>query len=149
MTLDNEKKIDETMPEESAEPLTEESEVPEELHGGVVIENFDDEKDEDDELYERYVELMNQEEEEDADDIASVAERITGERHSKVTTAAPLRIRDTSSQTAPQAAIMPVRKPQPPKPEQAPEEVQTPVAPVHTPGKSRILYPEKRQSGSR
>ena len=99
------------MPEEPAEPMEEDSGIPEEPQGGVVIENFDDEKDGDDELYERYVELMNQEDEEE-DDIAAVAERITGERHSKVSTAAPLRIRGTSVQTAPQATSMPVRKPQ-------------------------------------
>ena len=121
LTLDNEKKLGETMPDDSAEVFEEAADVPEEPHDGVVIENFDDEKDGDDELYERYVELMNQEDEEE-DDIAAVAERITGERHSKVSTAAPLRIRDNSAQTAPQATSMPVRKPQVPV-----------VPPVHPP----------------
>lgn len=85
--LDNEKKMDPTLPEEETEVLEEET-----GRGGVVIENFDEDKEEDDELYERYVELMEQEEEEE-EDIAAVAERITGERHSRVTTAAPLRVR--------------------------------------------------------
>lgn len=138
--MDSEKKIDETMPEEPAEPLEDESgipEVPEPSHGDVVIENFDDEKDEDDELYERYVELMNQEDEED-DDIAAVAERITGERHSRVSTAAPLRIRDNSAQTAPQPTSMPVRKPQK---QTAPEvEVHT----VHTPAGQPHNAPAKK-----
>lgn len=93
--MDNEKKIDPALPEEETEMSEDISE--EELPSDeVVIENFDEDKDEDDELYERYVELMEQEEEDD--DIAAVAERITGERHSRVTTAAPLRIRSTSAQ---------------------------------------------------
>lgn len=131
--MDNEKKIDNITPDEPAEPVAKETEpvtketepvdentpVQEEQETDetaeksaeprdeVVIENFDDEKDSDDELYERYVEIMNQEEEED--DIAAVAERITGVRHSKVTTAAPLRIRENAAQTAPRATSMPVR----------------------------------------
>ncbi len=96
--MDNEKKTDPALPEEETDVTEEET-----VHGGVVIENFDEEKDEDDALYERYVELMEQQDEED-DDIAAVAERITGERHSRVTTAAPLRIRSTAE---------PVREPAP------------------------------------
>jgi hypothetical protein len=94
-TLDNEKKIDPALPEEETE-LSEE-ELPQDE---VVIENFDEDKDEDDELYERYMELMEQEDDEE-DDIAAVAERITGERHSRVTTAAPLRIRQPEAKGSP------------------------------------------------
>ncbi len=117
--MDNEKKIDPAVPEEETEVSEDISE--EELpRDEVVIENFDEDKEEDDELYERYVELMEQEEEED-DDIAAVAERITGERHSRVTTAAPLRVRTVS----------PVEpEPQPEIPEQTP----TRESPVRTPG---------------
>ena len=88
-------------PEEQWEPDEEETEADEaemesDAAEGVVIENFDDDKDIDDELYQRYVDVMNQQAEEE-EDIAAVAERITGERHSKVSTAAPLRIRSTSA----------------------------------------------------
>lgn len=76
--MDNEKKWGGNEPEE---PLDEE-----ELSGA-------EEDAEKDELYERYIEVMNRNDEEDEDDIAAVAERITGVRHSRVTTAAPIRIR--------------------------------------------------------
>ncbi len=100
-TLDNEKKIDPALTEEETEIAEEEFPQDE-----VVIENFDEDKDEDDELYERYKELMEQEEDEE-DDIAAVAERITGERHSRVTTAAPLRIRDPKAQETPAVPVVP------------------------------------------
>ena len=99
--LDNEKKIDPVLPEEEAD--VSEEELPQDE---VVIENFDADKDVDDELYERYVELMEQEEEEE-DDIAAVAERITGERHSRVTTAAPLRIREPAAKGTPAVPVPP------------------------------------------
>ena len=109
-TLDNEKKIDPALTEEETEIAEEEFPQDE-----VVIENFDEDKDEDDELYERYKELMEQEEDEE-DDIAAVAERITGERHSRVTTAAPLRIRQPEAKGSP---VIP-----------EPEEKETPAVPV-------------------
>ncbi len=82
---------------------------PEEQRKEVVIEDFDDETPpEQDELYERYVELMNAKDE-DEEDIAAVAERITGVRHSKVSTAAPIRIRENAKQSPPTPTSAPVR----------------------------------------
>lgn len=52
------------------------------------------------------------EDEDDEDDIAAVAERITGARHSKVSTAAPIRIRENenNSQSVPSPTAIPVRQ---------------------------------------
>ncbi|MGN1347175.1 MAG: G5 domain-containing protein [Eubacteriales bacterium] len=97
-----------------------ESEKP---RGEVVIENFDEERDSDEKLAERYAEIMNQEDGEE--EISEVAERITGERHSRVTTAAPLRIRETAAQTAPSSTSMPVRR-------RKESEAETPAAPDRT-----------------
>ena len=105
--MENDKKIEEqeNYPEEFPEEPSEtdlpgeEDELAEDP-GGVVIENFDDDKDSDDELYERYVEIMNQQADEEEEDIGAVAERITGVRHSRVTTAAPLRVRGNAAPAA-------------------------------------------------
>lgn len=105
--MDNEEKRDDILPNEDGTQPEESAE--EELpakKGSVVIENFDEEKDEDEKRYEQYISLMNEEEE---DDIASVAERITGERHSRVSTAAPIRIRENPAQTPPSSTHMPIR----------------------------------------
>lgn len=75
--------------------------------GSVVIENFDEEKDEDEKRYEQYINLMNDNDEDD--DIAAVAERITGERHSRVSTAAPIRVRENPNRTTPRSTYMPIR----------------------------------------
>ncbi len=138
--MENDKKIEknEEFPEELSEndvPVGEDE--PAESSGGVVIENFDDDKDSDDELYERYVEIMNQQADEEEEDIGAVAERITGVRHSKVTTAAPLRVRGNrtppvqdSMQTTVQFSAM--------------EEPTEPHGhPQHVPGKkkSKVNYP--------
>lgn len=98
--MDNEKKLDGQMPEEPVKiPAADEEEAEESGNDGET-----------DELYERYIEIMNQQEEEE--DIAAVAERITGERHSRVTTAAPLRIR-TKDESLPTPVV--------PQPETEPE----------------------------
>lgn len=54
----------------------------------------------------------NNEDDDEDDDIAAVAERITGARHSKVSTAAPIRIREnqTNSQSVPSPTAIPVRQ---------------------------------------
>lgn len=93
--LDNEKKMNDD--DMSLVDDTSESEQTEDDSAAeVVIENFDEEKDEDMARYEQYIRLMNEE------DVAAVAERITGERHSRVSTAAPIRVRDSSAQSRPQ-----------------------------------------------
>lgn len=98
--LDNEKKMNDD--DMSLVDDTSESEQTEDDSAAeVVIENFDEEKDEDMARYEQYIRLMNEEGEDD-EDVAAVAERITGERHSRVSTAAPIRVRDSSAQSRPQ-----------------------------------------------
>lgn len=104
--LDNEKKmndddmslVDDTSESEQTE---DDSTTVPHSRGEVVIENFDEEKDEDMARYEQYIRLMNEEGEDD-ENVAAVAERITGERHSRVSTAAPIRVRDSSAQGRPQ-----------------------------------------------
>ncbi len=95
--LKDEKTWDAEFPEDEEFPETDEE---------VEIE-VDPDEEESDELYEKYIEIMNQEEEEDEDDIAAVAERITGERHSRVTTAAPLRIRSREEPPTPKETQLP------------------------------------------
>ena len=144
--MDNEKKIDPALPEEELEYTEDAAEVSEEemeyADAGVVIEHFDEEKEEDDELYERYIELMNQED--DEDDIAAVAERITGERHSRVTTAAPLRVRvpsasaptaDPAEEEIPAAAPVPMYGQTQEFPVQMSGEAQPEVSPAGRPSK--------------
>ena len=104
-------------------------------------ENFDEDKDEDDELYERYMELMEQEDDEE-DDIAAVAERITGERHSRVTTAAPLRIRDPKAQETPAVPVVP--EPENTQEFSAPAGGQVPQKPVVKKPQQKKILPAKR-----
>ncbi len=95
--------------------LPEDEDTAEEMES---LEDFEEDADvlpedeESDELYEKYMEIMDQEEEDDEDDIAAVAERITGERHSRVTTAAPVRIRARE-----EVPVVPPAE-EPPKPEE-------------------------------
>ena len=142
--MENDKKIEEqeNYPEEFPEEPSEtdlpgeEDELAEDP-GGVVIENFDDDKDSDDELYERYVEIMKQQADEEEEDIGAVAERITGVRHSRVTTAAPLRVRGNAAPAA-----------QPVQPMQDSMQMTVPMPrqeghPQHTPAKkkTKVNYP--------
>lgn len=124
--MKDEKKWDGAFDDELAgnEPVEEEESVKESPEDGAEGGDVLPEDEENDELYEKYMEIMNRE---DEDDIAAVAERITGERHSRVTTAAPVRIRSRE-----ESPVVPPDEPAEPTEPEQPEYLELPKRKLNT-----------------